>query len=373
MLDRQRTRTLGITTLAAGTIVAAALLRPGTHRARFAQPPRANGHAVDVVFAIDTTGSMGGLLDGAKRTVWSIANHIHDIDRQADLRVGLVAYRDVSDDYVTKDFPLTGDLDAMFVELSTYQAAGGGDIPEDVDAALYDAVHKMTWRQNATKLIFIVGDAPPATRGDVPAIDVSARDAAAMQIEINTIRCGEDPDTAVAWQRIAAIGHGEFSTIREDGGVQQIATPYDDELARLGARIDATRTVYGGVKVQSFYARKMAVAAAAPEPAAADRAAYNATAIGSAAEAKHDLTTQAATGAVDLDGIAREDLPADLRDMPKQELAAELARRAAERAAAQKKIEEVARQRAGYLAAHGRAGGGFDDAVDATLEHELKK
>ena len=373
MLDRQRTTTIGITTLAAGTIVAAVLLGPGrSHPGAAPPPPAPTRHAVDVVFAIDTTGSMGGLLDGAKRTVWSIANHIHDIDRQADLRVGLVAYRDLGDDYVTKDFALTSDLDAMFVELSGYEAAGGGDTPEDVDAALFDAVHKMAWRPSATKLIFIVGDAPPATRGDVPAIDVTAREAAAQQIKINTIRCGEDPDTAAAWQRIASIGRGEFSTVQEDGGVQQIATPYDDELARLGARIDATRTVYGGAEIHAEYTRKMAVAAAAPAPVVADRAAYNAMAIGSGEAAKDDLTAQAAEGHVDLDGISRDDLPADLRALPEAQLAQELQRRAAERAVAQKKIEEIARQREEYLSAHDAKAGGFDKAVDATLEHELK-
>src|SRR3569623_171230 len=34
-------------------------------------PPR-----VELVFALDTTGSMGGLLDGAKRKIWSIAQFI---------------------------------------------------------------------------------------------------------------------------------------------------------------------------------------------------------------------------------------------------------------------------------------------------------
>src|SRR4029077_11900749 len=100
-----------------------------------ARPPTtaAGKHAVDVVFAVDTTGSMGGLIDGAKRTVWSIAPHIRKTDPNAELRIGLVAYRDIGDDYVTRDFALTSDLDAVFTELSRYEAAGGGDTPEDVD------------------------------------------------------------------------------------------------------------------------------------------------------------------------------------------------------------------------------------------------
>src|SRR5258705_1021690 len=127
---------------------------------------------------------MGGLLDGAKRTVWSIANQVRRIDPNADLRVGLVAYKDLGDDYVRKAFALTDDLDAMYVDLSSYQAAGGGDVPENVDAALYDAVHKMKWRSGAKKMIFLVGDAPPATRGEVPSFEQTAHEAAKYQIKI---------------------------------------------------------------------------------------------------------------------------------------------------------------------------------------------
>ena len=127
MPTRQRIVTFGIPSAAAATIALAALLSPwrGSATAPNAKPseptPVASGkHAVDVVFAVDTTGSMGGLLDGAKRTVWSIATHIRKTDPDAELRIGLVAYRDIGDDYVTKDFALTTDLDSVFTELSSY-------------------------------------------------------------------------------------------------------------------------------------------------------------------------------------------------------------------------------------------------------------
>jgi Mg-chelatase subunit ChlD len=226
MPTRQRLVTYGFTTAAAATITVALLLQPwrGDHRERVRPPlpptPQvAARHPVDVVFAVDTTGSMGGLIEGAKRTVWSIATHIQKTDADADVRIGLVAYRDIGDDYVTRDFALTSDLDSVFTELASYRAAGGGDTPEDVDAALYDALHKMQWRADARKLVFLVGDAPPASRGDVPRFDVLAREAGDKQILINTIRCGLDRDTEVAWQQIASLGHGQFSTIQQDGGV----------------------------------------------------------------------------------------------------------------------------------------------------------
>jgi len=42
-------------------------------------------------------------------------------------------------------------------------------------------------------------------------------------------------------QQIASLGHGQFSTIQQDGGVQQIATPYDDKLASCLRRSTAPR------------------------------------------------------------------------------------------------------------------------------------
>src|SRR5512144_1655903 len=122
MIVRQRLTTYGISTTAVATVALALWLKPWASDKTF-PPHETDRHRVDVVFAVDTTGSMGGLIEGAKRTVWSIAKHIQDIDPQADLRVGLVAYRDLGDEYVTKDFALTSDMDAVFAELSGYRAA----------------------------------------------------------------------------------------------------------------------------------------------------------------------------------------------------------------------------------------------------------
>ena len=371
MIDRQRLVTYGISTTAAATVALALWLKPWAAGSLTdpPKPPPAAGHRIDVVFAVDTTGSMGGLLDGAKRTVWSIASHIKDIDPQADLHVGLVAYRDLGDEYVTRDFALTNDLDAMFAELSSYYAGGGGDVPEDVDAALYDAVHKMRWRDGAKKMIFLVGDAPPASRGEVPRYEETARVAADHQITINTIRCGSDYETQSTWQQIASIAHGEFSSIREDGGVQQIATPYDDKLAELGRKIDETTIVYGDEGVHRAYEGKMAVAAAAPAPAKADRAAY----IAKGGAPADDLVGAVASGSASIDSIDQAKLPEAMRGETKAQIAQQIAEKAKAREEAQKEITELTKQRAEYLETHGADGkDGFDSAVKSTLEKELK-
>lgn len=379
MIDRQRIVTTGITTTALATVALVLWLKPWkTDRIVPDEKPEptisepAQGRAIDIVFAVDTTGSMGGLLDGAKRTVWSIANQVRDIDPNADLRVGLVAYRDIGDEYVTKPFALTDDLDAMYAELSSYVAMGGGDVPENVDAALYDAVHKMKWRSGAKKMIFLVGDAPPASRGEVPKYELTALAAAKHQIKINTIRCGQDGETAQAWQQIASLGHGQFSTIQQDGGVQQIATPYDEKMAALAAEIDSTTVIYGDDSARRSYTAKLAAAEAAPAAAKADRGVYYAKKGAVAAKPAEDAVAQIATGAVGVDALDDDKLPGDLRGKSKAELKAELEERAKRRHAAQKEIAELAKQREEYLKKNAKDSGGFDAVVKQTLEAQLK-
>src|SRR4051794_14904662 len=80
--------------------------------ARADEKPAVKRPKVEVVFCLDTTGSMGGLIDGAKARIWAICNQIASGKPTPDLKVGLVAFRDRGDEYVTKVFDLSDDLDA---------------------------------------------------------------------------------------------------------------------------------------------------------------------------------------------------------------------------------------------------------------------
>src|SRR5688572_4417237 len=98
---------------------------------------------LDVVFVLDTTSSMDGLIEGAKEKIWSIASRMASGKPRPRIRVGLVAFRDRGDEYVTRRFDLTTDLDAVYRQLRALQAEGGGDTPEHVGRALSDAVKLM--------------------------------------------------------------------------------------------------------------------------------------------------------------------------------------------------------------------------------------
>src|SRR5262245_66585641 len=98
-----------------------------------------------MVFVIDTTGSMGGLIEGAKQKTWQIINEVMQKRSKPHVRVGLVAYRDKGDAYVTKVLPLTEDLDKVYMNLMDYQAGGGGDVPGAVGCVLSVAVERAGW------------------------------------------------------------------------------------------------------------------------------------------------------------------------------------------------------------------------------------
>src|SRR5437588_7435076 len=100
---------------------------------------------VEVVFCLDTTGSMGGLISAAKQKIWAISNQIARGQPTPRVKLGLVAFRDRGDAYVTKVFDLTDDLDAIHGHLMSFQAQGGGDFPESVNQALNESVTKITW------------------------------------------------------------------------------------------------------------------------------------------------------------------------------------------------------------------------------------
>ena len=158
--------------------------------------------AIDVVFVLDTTGSMSGLIEGAKQKIWSIADQMAGGQPSPRIRIGLVAYRDRGDAYVTQRFDLTSDLDAVYGELMQFRAAGGGDTPESVNEALHEAVHRMSWssQSGAYRAIFLVGDAPPHMDygDDVPYAQTLAI-ARQRGIVVNTVQCG-------GWQRRVPCG-----------------------------------------------------------------------------------------------------------------------------------------------------------------------
>jgi Mg-chelatase subunit ChlD len=329
---------------------------------------------VDVVFVLDTTGSMSGLIQTAKEKIWSIASTMASAQPTPEIRVGLVAFRDRGDQYVTRVVDLSPDLDSVYATLMEFQADGGGDTPESVNRALHDAVHRMSWSNagQAYRVIFLVGDAPPHmdyNEVQYPEIVATAR---ARGIVVNTIQCGQQPSTIEPWNAIASLGDGAFLQVEQAGGAVAFESPYDAEIAALSARLDATRLYFGSVEEKARMRGKMAATEKLQEGAStaslARRGVFN-TAEGGRTNllGEKELVSAVASGEVALVELDKDDLPAALQPMAPAEQAEHVARLAEEREELQQRISELADDRSAYLAKKVEEAGGLGDSLDQKL------
>jgi Mg-chelatase subunit ChlD len=345
-MHRLRTRLALLATLAS----AAALAAPPEDAQRIDERP-----VLDVVFALDTTGSMGGLLEGAKQKVWSIASRMASGKPTPRVRVGLVAYRDQGDEYVTRVFPLSDDLDAVYRNLKAFTANGGGDGPEAVQQALADAVDKMAWSdaRRAAKMIFVVGDAPAHVQ-DRQALLAASRRAIARGIVVNTLRCGGDSDAETQFREVARLADGHFDTIQQGGGVVAVATPFDADLSRLNGALMDTAIYAGKKEAQVAGESRRLEAKSLAAPAAADRVSFlskgGGSASGASAVGALDLTTAPAKAA----SLREDELPAELQALPKEERVAYAQKQQVRRAQLEQEIAAVSAKRDGYLATHAK-------------------
>ncbi len=318
--------------------------------------PAAARARVEIVFVLDTTGSMGGLIEGAKAKIWAIANAISGRDPAPEVKFGLVAYRDRCDDYVVKHYGLTDDTDMTFRHLSEFRAAGGGDMPEDVNAGLAEAVDAIQWNagERVLKIIFLVGDAPPHM--DYPDQEqypeICAR-AVKKGIVINTIQCGGERSTVRPWKEIAQMGLGEYASILQDGGVRVYATPYDEEMAAVSLELGGTAVPYGSDAAHTSVREKLASSSAAPASSTADRLSYT-TRRKKVVFGDDELLAALDEGKLRLEDINPRLLPDDLRNLAPADLRRALDRRRTERDHLLARADELRRKRDEYLDAQHR-------------------
>lgn len=270
---------------------------------------------VEVVFVLDTTGSMGGLIEAAKQKIWAISNQIASGKPTPLLKVGLVAFRDRGDEYITKIFDLTDDLDSIHGHLQGLKAAGGGDFPESVNEALNMAVQKISWNKNpkTLKLIFLVGDAPPHMDYNEVKYPEICKTAVEKNITINTVQCGVNPQTKKSWEDICRLAEGSYVQIDQAGGpVVAIATPFDKDLAEINREMSKNTLVFGRREVQEAAREKAASGGALAPAAAADRAGFLAR---NNAATSYDLLQNVKDGKFKLEDIKKDELPDELKNL----------------------------------------------------------
>ena len=355
------------------TICSAAQADPRAQRSSQAGAP-----SIEVTFVLDTTGSMGGLIEGAKEKIWSIASKIASARPTPNLRVGLVGYRDLGDAYVTKAYDLSDDLDAVYEHLRAFKAQGGGDTPEHVGRALGEAVSTFSWSTSSKtmKMIFLVGDAPPQLHRDGWNYLKWAKKAGEKGLVVNTIRCGNMGRTGQAFQEIAQLAQGSFTTIDASGGMVAIQTPYDKEIETLNKALAAT-ALYGGKGRRRAQSKAQRIGDMKGE-ALANRVKYQ---LGR----KKRSSTPDAVGILDsslgtaknlaaspkaLESLKADELPQALKKMSKKEQRAHVAKLAKKRQRLTTKLTKLSEARDTFIAGKKDA---KSDSFDAQVMRDIKK
>jgi Mg-chelatase subunit ChlD len=177
--------------------------------------------SLDVVFILDTTGSMSEEIESVKNTLKVV---LAKLDPAVQIRVGLVEYKDRNDPFVTKVYPLTSDLKSLSSSIAQISASGGGDTPEDVDSGLSVAVSQMQWSSKAVgRLAFLIADAPPhLDYKDSVSYGTSAKNAAEKGIKIFTVAAsGMDALGQAVFRQVAQMTGGtEMFVLRGGAGPQ---------------------------------------------------------------------------------------------------------------------------------------------------------
>lgn len=336
---------------------------------------------IDVVFVLDTTGSMGGLIQAAKEKIWSIASTMASANQAPDIRMGLIAYRDRGDQYITKRVALTQDLDIMYQRLMQFQAQGGGDGPESVNQALHEAVTKMNWRQQKQtyKVIFLIGDAPPHMnyQNDVPYTE-TIKLAHQQGIVINTIQCGNLSATTLPWQQIAQLSQGEYFKVNQSGSAVAIHTPFDKKIASISSKLDDSVIAYGDKSTREKIIHKNAVAkklaSKLPTDAKARRVRFNQTKSGKAnSVVNNDLIEKLRVGELKIKDVKKQDLPKSLASLPHAERDELLQQKVTQRQHLKQELNRALQERKHYLNEEVAKLGGLKESLDSKIYGAIKK
>ncbi len=174
---------------------------------------------MEIMFVIDTTGSMGDELNYIKAEVDDVISRVAEKNPNTPISLALLFYRDDGDEYVTKYFDFTEDIEAQKANLEKQTHSGGGDFPEAVDKALSEAITKNWSGGTATKLIIHIADAPAHSDKYVSWMG-TAKDLAARNISIITVASsGIDKQTEFYFRMQSLITNGCYVYLTNDSGI----------------------------------------------------------------------------------------------------------------------------------------------------------
>jgi len=182
-------------------------------------PERKAVNSLDLMFVVDTTGSMGDELYYLQTELSDIVKRVAS-ENQIPVRVSVNFYRDTTDKYVVRSFEFTENAEEAVMYINQQDANGGGDYEEAVEEALSDAVYNHSW-ESSTRLMFLVLDAPPHySAKNAEKLSSVLSDASAQGIRIIPVASsGVDTETEFLCRTFSLATGGTYTFLTNHSGI----------------------------------------------------------------------------------------------------------------------------------------------------------
>jgi hypothetical protein len=176
----------------------------------------------EVMFIVDATGSMEDEINYLRKELEDVVSQVNTSKPEMTLNIGSVFYRDTGDEYVSRSSPLSSNPSQALNFMNEQSAKGGGDYPEAVDVALYEAIIKQDWSTSArSRIAFLMLDAPPHNDAKtLKKVQDAIVVAAAKGIQLIPIAAsGMDKETEFLMRFFAITTNGSYVFITDHSGV----------------------------------------------------------------------------------------------------------------------------------------------------------
>jgi len=338
---------------------------------------------IQLVILFDTSNSMDGLIDQAKSRIWAIVNETSGLKYQGITPVLEIAMYDYGNSglsaeshYIRQQIPFTSDLDLVSEKLFSLRTNGGS---EYCGAVIQKSLMDLNWSLDPKdlKMIYIAGN-EPFNQGPID-YKKSCELAVSKNVFVNTIHCGSyEQGVRDLWKDGATCSKGDYFHISSDEKIQQIPTPYDQEINRLNSELNKTYLWYGAKGVEKMAkqksedenAMKQGVSVAAERSMVKSNSVYN--------NASYDLVDAMKADSTVLLKMKEQELPEEIRGKSKEIQEKYIEQKSKERLEIQKNIQKLALEREQFIQkekAKTSTGKGKDDfgtAVSKSIQEKSK-
>lgn len=187
-----------------------------------ADGPCAIADQMDIAFVVDATGSMADEINYLKQDLDTFIKSITLRNKDINLRMASVFYRDKGDEYLTRSSPFSTNTTITDNFILDQKANGGGDYPEAVDEALKSAVNGLDWSSSArTRIMFLMLDAPPhLNNAQNDTLKKYLKLAAEKGIRIVPVACsGTDKVTEMLMRSFTLLTNGKYLFLTNHSGI----------------------------------------------------------------------------------------------------------------------------------------------------------